>query len=50
MDIIIKQRIDQIYKQKQLQTLVTDYIETESIDLKNELYEKIKTIIMEIGI
>lgn len=46
----IDQKIERIYKEKKLQTLVTDYTETESSEVKAELYEKIKLLIIELGI
>lgn len=41
--------IEKIYKEKVLQMLVTDYIETENNELKLELYEKIKQLLIELN-
>ena len=45
----LDEKIARIYKQKVLQTLVADYVETDNNEVKAELYEKIKVLIAQLG-
>lgn len=49
MDTTILRIIDKIYKEKILHTTVADYIETDSNENKQELYEKIKQLLIELN-
>lgn len=46
----IDKKIELIYHKKILQMLVTDYIETENNELKKELYEKIKELLVQLNL